>query len=106
MSEAEPKPALTAVQREVEAPSETSIIEWRDLKLTIPSSIEDWDDEMFEAGEKGHTVGLLRALVGSEVYNKLRIDFKRLHGHKIKKPDLDALGKILADFYGFEVPGE
>lgn len=99
-------PDKPAVQREAEDVDETTVVEWRDLKLTLPASLDLWDTDTLEAFEKGQAVTAVRGLVGSKEYDKLRADFQKLHGRKIQARDLNQLGDVIAETYGLERQGE
>lgn len=95
-----------AVQREAEATNGQVTLNWRDLTLIVPSSIDDWDVDTLEAFEAGKAATAIRGLIGSTSYDKLRADFKKLHGRKFTVRDIKEVGDLLATTYGFTDQGE
>lgn len=94
-----------AAKAEVEPP-ETIDLDWNGVALQIASTIEDADPDVVEAFENGKAITALRALFGSDEYDRARRDYKKLHGRRPTMKDIGTLADLVAEHFGFETAGE
>lgn len=73
-----------AAQREVEDDADETIqVDWEEgISVTIPANLEDWPADAIEFEERNAHVSALRALLGSDEYNKVKADWLKATGKK------------------------
>lgn len=89
------------------APETTKLLTWEGVALTVPADIEDVDPDVLEAFENGKAITALRAIFGSDEYERIRTKWAKLHDDK--RPvmrDINRLYDVIAEHFGFNDSGE
>lgn len=97
---------ITPAQAEVDETIDTQTVEWMDITITLPASVQDWDLDALIAFERGQATLAVVGMFGPDAYAEMQAAFRAKHGRAVKVRDLESLMDVVAKIYGFETAGE